>query len=158
MPVFLRRATPDDAEKLKPLIEASQLYQKRDLENEVISDTEAYRKLLEDRLVTWLQDPDKAYIIAEDDNRSALGFILCMTDGQVTKTGSLGDLYVIPGARREGTARALIEKAENWLLEKGCAKIILAVHKANEAATALYQDAGYTEKEDPYRLMEKDLA
>jgi ribosomal protein S18 acetylase RimI-like enzyme len=57
----------------------------------------------------------------------------------------LEDLYVTPAARRSGLASALIELTLERARERGCRRVELDVTEDNEAALALYREAGFDE-------------
>lgn len=57
----------------------------------------------------------------------------------------LEDLYVVPGARRRGLGRALVDLAVERARGRGCRRVELDVTEDNEAALAMYRAAGFTE-------------
>ena len=54
-------------------------------------------------------------------------------------------LAVAPGARRRGHARALMQRVEQLLLERGCPKLSLLVRNSNPEAIAFYRRLGYAQ-------------
>lgn len=60
--------------------------------------------------------------------------------------GFLFDLWVDPGARRQGVGRQLLERAVSWCREQGYGKLKLEVSARNEAARALYRGEGFAEE------------
>jgi len=54
-------------------------------------------------------------------------------------------LFVTPWARRYGVARKLIEKAEQYAIEKGFSVINLDVRETQKAAISLYEASGFKE-------------
>jgi ribosomal protein S18 acetylase RimI-like enzyme len=59
--------------------------------------------------------------------------------------GSLGRLAVLPGARREGLGRALVEDAVRALAWQGVSRVTLTTQVENVAARALYASCGFRE-------------
>jgi len=60
--------------------------------------------------------------------------------------GFLYDLWVAPGARRQGIARRLVEHAAAWCRRQGYGKMRLEVSATNGAARALYAASGFSEE------------
>lgn len=61
------------------------------------------------------------------------------------RTWILNDLYVDPGARRQGVARALLDAAADFARGDDAAGICLETTVDNVAARALYRNAGWNE-------------
>ena len=59
--------------------------------------------------------------------------------------GWVNYLAVAPRARRRGHARALMQRAEQLLLERGCPKLGLLVRNSNPDAIAFYRRLGYAQ-------------
>jgi GNAT superfamily N-acetyltransferase len=59
----------------------------------------------------------------------------------------LEELYVIPGRRGQGLGRALLEAAMDHARKRGAARIDLNTSEADVAARALYESAGFTNRE-----------
>ena len=74
----------------------------------------------------------------------------------------LEELYVVPERRGQGLGRALLEAAMGHARERGAARIDLGTSEADVAALALYESAGFTNREggpDGPRMLyyERDL-
>lgn len=54
-------------------------------------------------------------------------------------------LAVAPGMQRRSLGRAMMERAEQLLIERGCPKINLMVRSDNNAVVAFYRELGYAE-------------
>ena len=54
-------------------------------------------------------------------------------------------MWVAPGARRAGAAKALLDTARRWAHEAGACELGLEVTASNPAAVALYRGAGFVE-------------
>jgi ribosomal protein S18 acetylase RimI-like enzyme len=59
--------------------------------------------------------------------------------------GWVNYLAVAPRARRRGHARALMQRVEELLLERGCPKLGLLVRNSNPEAIAFYRRLGYAQ-------------
>jgi ribosomal protein S18 acetylase RimI-like enzyme len=59
----------------------------------------------------------------------------------------LEELYVVPERRGHGLGRALLEAAMEHAKERGAAHIDLGTSEAEVAARALYESAGFTNRE-----------
>jgi ribosomal protein S18 acetylase RimI-like enzyme len=59
----------------------------------------------------------------------------------------LEELYVVPERRGRGMGRALLEAAMEYSRERGAAHIDLGTSEADVAARALYESAGFTNRE-----------
>ena len=53
-------------------------------------------------------------------------------------------IYVVPEARNQGIATALVQKALQWATEQGCQEADLNVLVNNSNAKGLYQKLGFT--------------
>ncbi len=62
--------------------------------------------------------------------------------------GRVENLYVVPGARRQGIGTALLEAAEGRLREAGVDTVVVETLAANEAGRAFYRARGY----HPHRI------
>jgi ribosomal protein S18 acetylase RimI-like enzyme len=61
--------------------------------------------------------------------------------------GWINYLGVLPGHRRRGHARRMMEEAERLLRLEGCPKINLQVRNGNEAARLFYEGIGYSDSD-----------
>lgn len=59
------------------------------------------------------------------------------------RTAELRRMYVAPGTRRRGLARAMLAYAERVCRDAGYARIVLGTSELQGAALALYRGAGY---------------
>lgn len=80
--------------------------------------------------------------VAEDDGRP-LGFALARRTS--ARVGRLTDLYVVPEARREGVAAALVAAAVEALRAQGNEHLDLEVDASNASARAVYHHWGFSE-------------
>jgi len=58
------------------------------------------------------------------------------------------------GARRRGHGRAILHALARWGVERGCSRALLQVDSSNDAALALYANAGFVpHHEYRYRIL-----
>lgn len=60
-------------------------------------------------------------------------------------------MYVDPSARRQGIARQMLQSAEEECRHHGVSRLVLSTSEIQEAALALYKEAGY-------RLLREEIA
>jgi len=84
---------------------------------------------------------------------SALGFVeaskrVDYVNGTSTSpVAFLEGLYVVPDARRQGIARALIEAVATWASDEGCSELASDALIDNGAAHAVHRALGFQETE-----------
>jgi len=72
------------------------------------------------------------------------GTLLAATRGAVVESWlHIGLVEVVPGARRQGHARALASALAAWAVELGAARGVLQVEQRNEPAIRLYEGLGF---------------
>jgi len=91
---------------------------------------------------------ENAIFVAESDGRTLGYAIVGSASTMLTPVpfGFVYDLWVSPEARRQGIARRLLEKAEDWCREQGYKKLKLEVAATNGAARALYEADGFAQE------------
>jgi len=105
-------------------------------------DVEASYRFVRERWVAR----ESVVFLALADNGEAIGFVQLFPvflSGQMRRFWVLNDLYVKPPGRRQGTARALMRRAEQHALETGSAGLTLSTAIDNVNAQALYESEGY---------------
>jgi ribosomal protein S18 acetylase RimI-like enzyme len=85
-----------------------------------------------------LQRDADLFLVAEEDNH-IIGAVMGGFDG---RRGMIYHLAVEPSRRSEGVGRALMERIEDRLLDKGCLKYYLLVTKDNRDTIGFYQSLG----------------
>jgi len=80
------------------------------------------------------------------------GMVVGVRDDERPDEVELNALWVAPGARGRGLARALVDAVSGWAVELGCARVALGVTETSAAAIALYEAAGFvrTGVTEPY--------
>ena len=134
----VRRATADDA------AEAAALMHRFNVEfDEDIDDVD----VLERRYREQLLKRDFAVILVGE---SGIGFAQVRYKDQIYSDAPdayLEELYVVPERRGEGLGRALLEAAMEAAREHGADHIDLGTSTDDSAARALYESAGFTNRE-----------
>jgi|ERR1700761_1878898 len=102
-------------------------------------------------LADLLQKAVTRFFIARNNlDGAALGFVhLIPSFGTLAMRPIwyLEDLFVIPSARRQGVARALMLRAEQFARENGAERLTLSTAHDNHAAQSLYRSLGYVRDE-----------
>jgi ribosomal protein S18 acetylase RimI-like enzyme len=87
-----------------------------------------------------LQAQDNLFFVARVEN-VLVGTILAGYDGH---RGWLYSVAVHPSHRKKGIGAALVEHAEQALINRGCVKINLQIVAGHESVTGFYESLGYT--------------
>ncbi|MDX6581104.1 MAG: hypothetical protein QOI10_288 [Solirubrobacterales bacterium] len=135
---MIRRATADEAAEVARLLDAFNS-EFDEFTPGVEKLTERARRLIGDEEVTVLLIGDDPFGIAQ------LRFFPSMwSDGS---EAYLEELYIAPKRRGEGLGRALLEAAMEHARERGAMNIGLNTSEDDTAALALYESAGFTNRE-----------
>ena len=96
-----------------------------------------------------LENPAESVIfVAEDENRTPLGFIhLKVAEDfyNAEKNGHISDIIVAPEGEGRGVGKALMKAGEDWARSQGFKWLTLNVFGKNERARKLYEKIGYGE-------------
>jgi aminoglycoside 6'-N-acetyltransferase I len=91
--------------------------------------------------------------IAYSDQGATQGFIeVALRTDYVNGTESspvafLEGIYVVPEARRQGVARALVSAAEQWALSRGCTEFTSGASIEDHSSHAVHRALGFQETE-----------
>ncbi|MBN7138093.1 hypothetical protein A7A76_03130 [Lysobacter enzymogenes] len=136
MSLAIRRARSADLDLVAPLFDRYRhFYTQRD-------DAEVSRAFIGERL----QRGDSVLLLAALDDAAAAGFVQLyptFSSVRAARVWVLNDLFVEPGARRRGVARALLEAAAEFARNDGAARLELETDHDNAQAQALYDAAGW---------------
>jgi aminoglycoside 6'-N-acetyltransferase I len=98
--------------------------------------------------------PDRfAQFIAYNDARHSVGLVeVALRSDYVngtttTPVGFLEGLYVVPRARLQGIARALVTCAERWATSAGCREFASDARLENASSHAMHRALGFSESE-----------
>ena len=106
--------------------------------------------VLAERFGRILADPDVLALVATAAGRAA-GFALVTLrpaiwfDGPVA---TLDELYVVPADRDRGIGTALLIRARDELLRRGCPEMQINVDEVDSAARRFYERHGFVNAED----------
>ena len=95
---------------------------------------------------------DHVVLVAEAGGE-IVGSVYVATPGP--EHGFVFGLYVVPAARRQGIARALMTAAAEELREQGRRYVVLSVDTPNAEARAMYEALGFV---DQSRILRADIA
>jgi predicted N-acetyltransferase YhbS len=101
------------------------------------------------RLEAAMRAPEQHLQLAAEDSDGALaGFVLYRVEagefGAAARTAALETIGVVPGRRRRGTGRALVEKARALMRRKGIATETTRADWRNHVLLAFLDSAGFT--------------
>ena len=109
---------------------------------------------------TWLRDPERIVIVAEEGGRLVIGFAAAVIRAgngwQVpARLGRINDIYVAKPRRRSGVARRLAGRLLDLLYEKDVETVRLASAIQSPGAHAFWASLGWEEVE---LVLEKPVA
>lgn len=132
----VRKATPQDAAALLPLVQAYRVFYEQQ------PDPERERAFIEGHL----REQTSAIYVAEVDGRAAGFMQLFKTHSTVHLCGAwiLEDLFVDPVFRGAGVASAMLAQALLHVRRDGAGSMYLETAYDNAVAQALYEKAGWT--------------
>jgi ribosomal protein S18 acetylase RimI-like enzyme len=130
------RANQEHADQLAGLFDQYRVFY------EQASDIEACRNFLAERL----EKNQSVIFAAQSEEGELVGFTqlypsFCSVE--LKPIVYLYDLFVDPGARRRGVARALMEAARQYAQAHGAERLQLETAITNTQAQALYEDLGW---------------
>lgn len=130
----VRGATPEDLPRLKELWLAFE----REIPPPAYVDADHDREFREIEEIV----ADDVALLAEEDG-IPVGFALARMKGR--RLGYVSDLFVEPGARRQGVAAELLRETVSRLRERGAEVVQLEVQEENRGARAVYERWGFRE-------------
>ena len=106
-------------------------------------DERGYAQFLESQL----DDEDSVVYLAERDAR-IVGYVYAAVEPLSWKdlrdeAGYIHDLLVADEARRLGVGEALLDRAIEWLRERGMPRVLLGTAAQNETAQRLFERRGF---------------
>ena len=105
---------------------------------------------LRQELAQLMDDKEAAFFLLEEKNHP-VGFAQCQlrhdyVEGTSTSpVGYLEGIYVSPGLRGRGCARALLEACERWAAKLGCTEFASDCELSNSASLAFHLNVGFEE-------------
>jgi ribosomal protein S18 acetylase RimI-like enzyme len=94
-------------------------------------------------------EPDSIIFVAEDENETPAGFIHLQTQSDYfngKKHAYISDLAVDKSFEGQGIGSLLLDKAEEWVLQKGYRLLTLYVFKGNQHARHVYEERGFEQE------------
>lgn len=94
-------------------------------------------------------DPDNPVFVAIDDSGNRCGFLHMIMDTDYYTGEShahLTDIVVIPEAEGKGIGKFLLQKAEEWAVQKNSRWITLNAFVGNRHARTVYEKVGYQQE------------
>lgn len=111
-------------------------------------------------LVRGLHEHPCALVLLACEDERPVGVAVCVW-GFSTFAGremiNIHDLAVLPGFQGRGIGSELLAEVERRARERGCCKITLEVHDANEGAKRLYAAAGFGSWDAPTWFVTRPL-
>jgi ribosomal protein S18 acetylase RimI-like enzyme len=100
----------------------------------------------------FLDSPTHHLLFAYDGDERVVGMVSGVETTHPDKGTEmfLYELGVVPGARRQGVATALVQALERLARERGCYGMWVGVDHDNAAALATYRRAGARQEETPF--------
>ena len=147
---MIRRLAPADLNALAPLFAAYLDFYR------VARSPEDQRRFLAARLAA----KDSVVFGAFDESGRMTGFAVCHlahNSLRLAPAWILHDLFVDPQARRQGTARQLLDAVHEAAQAAGACEVILSTAHDNRAAQSLYGSAGY-KQDEVFRTYVRDLS
>jgi ribosomal protein S18 acetylase RimI-like enzyme len=132
----ITRATPADLDTVAPLFDLYRVFYGKP------SDPVVAREFIEARMTRG----ESVILLAQLDG-DAVGFTQlypAFSSVSATHTWILNDLLVLPEARRNGVARALLSAAADFARADGALRLELETDHDNTTAQALYRAMGWT--------------
>ncbi len=125
-----------------------------------IADYDAVIELMQQTPGISIRDADSRESTARYLERNPGLSFVCEIDGQLVgcvmsghegRRGYLQHLIVLPAHRRQGVAKALVERCLNELEKLGILKCHIDVFKTNALASAYWESQGWTLRTDIHR-------
>lgn len=115
------------------------------------SDLERARKFIQERF-----ERQDSVIFLATKNEQGIGFTQMfpsLSSVSMKRVWILNDLFVIPEARNQGVAKALMNAAKDYAISTQAVRIILATEITNTVAQSLYEAMGYRKLDEFYHYI-----
>lgn len=148
MPIEYRQARPSDLEALLPLVEAFAREQESQMPINTLTDN--FMQFARAGIAQAVQNPAGCVMVAEEtegDAAKMVGYAVGMAQEpppifEPVTYLFVSDLYVVPGHRRQGVGRALVERVRGWGWVKGIYRVSLVL-PTSSPAQELYAKLGF---------------
>jgi ribosomal protein S18 acetylase RimI-like enzyme len=143
--ITIRKGIPSDADFIKThayrLLDF-ELSSWREPERELMTQTD-----IENNVNSLLENKkDKEIFVAVDENGKQVGFLhmTIQTDYYTRESHAhITDIVVIAEAAGKGIGKLLLQKAEQWAIERNSRWVTLNVLETNKHAISVYEKSGY---------------
>lgn len=139
--ITITHATREKLDDLVPLVDGYRQFYRQP------SDLDGARRFMCERF----EKGDAHVLLAFDDDNHAIGFAQLFPIPSTTSLASrwiLNDLFVMPGARRQGAGSTLLDAAHELASHHGVPQLMLRTQADNETAKARYRALGWRRDED----------
>lgn len=136
MSIQIRHANIDDLEQIAPLFDAYRQFYAQ------APDIARARSFLAERF----KNQQSTIFLATDANSQGVGFTQLypsFSSVSASRIFILNDLFVVPGARRQGVAALLLKQAAQYGRAMGAIRLSLSTALDNAAAQKLYASLGW---------------
>ncbi len=147
MPLEIREMRSEDCSKVAKLFEALDAYHRENLPTFFREPPVPFRT--REFLLDRLGEENVGLFLAK--TTEIVGFVsVTLFDAPPMpifvpqKRASISDIYVAPEARREGVAKKLMRRAEDWAKSQGAVGMDLTVYDFNVGARKLFEEMGYS--------------
>jgi len=144
--VTIRRATDDDIPAIRSVAERGWNAAYEEILPQSVIDERIEDWYDRDMLAAILAREDLGYFVAERDG-AVVGYASARPADDDPDLGRLPSIYVDPDHWDEGIGTTLLETAEEFLREAGCAAIRVVTLAENRIATGFYESHGYVRSE-----------
>ena len=136
----IRRATPGDADSVARLL--------NDFQAE-FDEPSPGAEALEERYSDLIRNREMTVLLAGDgpDGFAQIRYRPWVYSAGPNAHAYLEELYVVPALRGKGIGRELLDAAMEVARSEGATHMELGTSEADEAARALYESAGFTNRE-----------
>ena len=153
--LHIEPANLDDHEHQRAILDLLDMYSRDAMGNSAALPTESRKGIIRG----LRKHPTSLVLLATVDG-DYTGLCVCFevfSTFQAKPILNIHDIAVHPQHRNKGIGRALLERAEQQALERGCCKITLEVREDNVIAQHLYRAAGFRESEPVMHFWHKPL-
>lgn len=148
--VVVRRATMGDLPAMIDLAAEMVVHSISPFRNADLAAVQEYRRQDLQSLYDAMTMPDAGIFVAEDRQGRLVGHVVVMAGRNESSTGDpqgwVFDLSVVQDHWGTGVAQRLMERAEEFVQDKGLRYLGLGVTSANRRAIAFYERLGYREE------------
>ena len=145
--IQIRNANDRDCELIFQFLRAT-LQDMEAAGGHIVNSDETFWRNFTAKVVRTIQHNDQLYLLAQTGN-VVVGYLEGKSSAlhevfAPKRNFHFNAIYVVPEARNQGIATALVQKALRWATEQGCQEADLNVLVNNSNAKGLYKKLGFT--------------